>query len=1098
MKRLPYLLRVCMVLLSAFTAMTADGAEKNTEGKKADANTVPVSKVTGTPVVTFLNINSISTPLRSNGIADINVQQNNSGLIFPKGSGKSPIYESGFLWGAKVSGDPQPRVGGSSYSSGLQPGKILSPGVAEDPNLPKNRIYRVRPDYRSGDLTSEIADEGISAAEIRAQYELDWNEWPVADGAPFNDVDSNGVYDPSVDIPGVSGADQTVWFVTNDLNPTNVANLYGAQPLGIECQFTIWAYSQQGALGSMIFKNYLIINKSNQTFDSMYVCQWADPDLGNAEDDLAGCDTTLSLGYIYNSNNVDASYNELPPPSAGFDFFQGPRVASPGDTTFFRGHRIGGYKSLPMTAFFYFIKQDPFLADPTLKDPAGSVQMYNFMRGRIGLTGQLFEDPDGNPSTFTLTGDPQAGTGWVDGRQFGAGDRRIGLSSGPFAMAPGDTQEVVVAEIAAGAIPGVDRLSAVGLLKFFDRVAQQSYNNNFELPSPPPPPKTTASELDREIVLDWGKNTGQVAATENWDVRGFKFQGYNVYQLPSASATVEDAKRITTYDVAGDGITRIQSPVFDPVSGVVMNKVVQFGTDSGLKHFITITGDALNGGNPLINGIKYYFAVTAYSYSPDPNAVPNNLETPLSILTVVPHGPGPGQRYEGVGGDTIQAITHEGPSDGSVIPIIVDPSKLTGHTYSVMFSSPGESVTWKLVDNTTRDTLLRNQDNQTDDQSYVVVHGMQVKVTGPVPGMKSWSIPSGTRRFSPVGGFPGLGLEGFSTTADPEAYDPENGTIGMAGNFAFGGIGTTLQASDYRNVLLKIARVDATLWDPNATPADTNYSRAYRYLRAAGSPAAKPEFAPWIVNPGTGYPYQGYDYSVPFSAWDMETTPPTRLAVGCFENNVEEGTVDGRYWPNDTNGDNSVAREFAFIFKSPYTGDNPDPALQVNLSNNSSTPLMWVMTVARRNDPPWSETTADEFLIQANHINTPADVFTWTAPGVTNDPALAQADISMINAFPNPYYGVNTEELNKYQRFITFSHLPAEADIKIFNLAGVMVRRIQKSSTSVFERWDLNNDSGLPVGSGLYIVHITMPGVGGATKILKVAIVQEQQILDRY
>ncbi len=88
--------------------------------------------------------------------------------------------------------------------------------------------------------------------------------------------------------------------------------------------------------------------------------------------------------------------------------------------------------------------------------------------------------------------------------------------------------------------------------------------------------------------------------------------------------------------------------------------------------------------------------------------------------------------------------------------------------------------------------------------------------------------------------------------------------------------------------------------------------------------------------------------------------------------------------------------------------------------------------------------------------------------------------------------------MNKYQRFVTFNHLPAEADIKIFNLAGVMVRRIQKSSTSQFERWDLNNDSGLPVGSGLYIVHITMPGLGGATKILKVAIVQEQQILDRF
>jgi hypothetical protein len=93
---------------------------------------------------------------------------------------------------------------------------------------------------------------------------------------------------------------------------------------------------------------------------------------------------------------------------------------------------------------------------------------------------------------------------------------------------------------------------------------------------------------------------------------------------------------------------------------------------------------------------------------------------------------------------------------------------------------------------------------------------------------------------------------------------------------------------------------------------------------------------------------------------------------------------------------------------------------------------------------------------------------------------------------------VNSEEINKYNRFITFTHLPQEAIIRIFNLAGVQVREIRKNSASQFERWDLQNESGLPVGSGLYIVHIEMPGLDGATKILKVAVVQEQQILDRF
>jgi hypothetical protein len=80
---------------------------------------------------------------------------------------------------------------------------------------------------------------------------------------------------------------------------------------------------------------------------------------------------------------------------------------------------------------------------------------------------------------------------------------------------------------------------------------------------------------------------------------------------------------------------------------------------------------------------------------------------------------------------------------------------------------------------------------------------------------------------------------------------------------------------------------------------------------------------------------------------------------------------------------------------------------------------------------------------------------------------------------------------------VTFSHLPPKATIRIFNLAGVMVRRIDKATSSQFEQWDLKNEEGLPVGSGMYLAHIEMPDLG-VNKILKIAVVQEQQILDRY
>jgi len=1052
--------------------------EKRTQGRASGA---VLEKTTGTPVYTYLNINNISTVLRDNGTADIDPTQNNSGLVFPKGSRKTAIYESGFLWSARVPGDPQVRVGGSAYSSGLQPGKLLSPGVAEDPNLDKNRIYRVRPDYKSGDLSSEINDEHATATEIRARYERDWNEWPWRDGAPYVDMDNNKAYDPRVDIPGVKGASQTVWFVANDNNVTNVYNLYGAQPVGMECQFTYWAYAQEGALGNMFFKSYLMINKGTNQLDSMYVAQWSDPDLGFSDDDLVGCDTSLSLGYVYNSNPVDATYTPLPPPAAGFDFFQGPKVPDPGRSAIFRGRRVEGFRNLPMTAFFYFIKSNPNLEDPTRQDPAGSIQMYNYMRGRIGRSGAYFQDPQGNPTTFVLTGDPVAGTGWLDGRDFPADDRRMGLSSGPFSMAPGDTQEVVVAEICAGATPAVDRLAAVSLLKFYDKVAQQAYDNFFEVPSPPPAPNVVATELDQEILLNWGANEAAVLATETSQVGSFRFQGYNIYQLPTASASISEGRKIAVYDLA-DGVTRITDLVFDSNIGVVTSQVAQLGTDSGIKRFLSMTTDAIKSGTRLINGVRYYFCVTAYSYSNDPNAIPNNLETPVKAITVVPHTVDPGVRYAMSGGDTIHPVNHTGPSDGTVTPIIVDPTKTTGHAYRVSFTGEADGTTWKLQDVDAGTTLLNAQTNQSGDDDYLILDGIQVKVAGPPPGMREWTIPAGARRWTWVNGAP-FEFEGFS------------GAMGWAA----GGQGwystSSVTAAQLKNVLIKFADMDSVAGNLG-NPNDPNVSYAYRYLRRASLAPAKPEFAPFIVNPGAGYAYQDYKKVLPFAAYNVETNPPTRLMVGFFENNADVGMLDGKYFPpSNTNGDNGYggAREWFFIFDVPYS-ETPDPALQQAIDNDGL-PIMWIGTPCRRNDAGFH--AGDQFLISANHINTPADVFSYQSPAVAFSPDVAKEDVKMINVFPNPYYGINTEELNKYNRFVTFTHLPQEAVIKIFNLGGVQVRTIQKNSASQFERWDLANESGLPVGSGLYVAHIEMPGIG-ATKILKVAVVQEQQILDRY
>ncbi len=73
---------------------------------------------------------------------------------------------------------------------------------------------------------------------------------------------------------------------------------------------------------------------------------------------------------------------------------------------------------------------------------------------------------------------------------------------------------------------------------------------------------------------------------------------------------------------------------------------------------------------------------------------------------------------------------------------------------------------------------------------------------------------------------------------------------------------------------------------------------------------------------------------------------------------------------------------------------------------------------------------------------------------------------------------------------MTFSHLPQQATIRIFTLAGALVRKLEKTEPGQFLRWDLKNESGKTVGGGIYIAHVEMPELG-ATKVLKLVVAPE-------
>lgn len=1162
MKRNTFTSLVGLVGVLSVMVWTVFGAE----GPNGRSRQQSLNHPLGTPAYQILNINNLWTWARSDGQSNHSPQADD-GMYFPRGT-KWVIYQDGLVWGGKPTLDStytvppatQPiRVGGATYNIGTQAGWIEGFGAnatAADPALDAVRIYRIRRDYKEmsqAELARDAAEfyekliTDVTQADIdfiRNQYEKDWREWPVDRGAPY--IERNGqpgyqapplsasakdLIEQNLDEPGVAGADpnspadQVVWTVFNDLNRSLSLGLYGSEPLGLEVQMTMWGYKRTDAMGNLYFKRYRIINKGGAEvapgvrgafyIDSMYIAQWSDPDLGAFGDDLCGSDSLRSLGFVYNGNAIDTEFRKfnLPPPSVGYDFLAGPIVpGAPTDSAVFDLKRRYGYKNLPLTSFAYFsagsgISDPPFTYEGTLR---WWRMLQGFVPDPSTSPWRLYPSGPFPASKYPLSGDPVTGAGFVDGLgttySFAPGDRRIVLNSGPFRLAPGDTQEVVVGTVAG---LGSDRKSSVAVMKFNDQFVQNTFNALFQVPKPPVAPDVKVSELDGQVVLEWGSNLARVNEIENTvnQPGAYKFEGYNVYQLPSRSSRLSEGRRVVTFDLPTDPAVVLDLQ-FDPNSGQILELPVQFGTNSGIQRYFRFNRDYIRDIDKLNNGQEYYLVVTAYSVATQAGFLPRALESDVQVLTVrprVPFGAVYGSRY----GDTLKVTYRQldptkPKSDGTVRPIVVDPASSTGNTYEVRFDTTGGVSTWRLVNTTQNRVVLSGEENQSGDENYKIVEGsIFLKVEGPLPGLKrqdefdtedstlwGWKVTSGTRRFT-WSNADGLGFEGF------------RGAAGWASpNTVFGSGSPFYSASELKAIEIRLA--NATPAAPGSIPSVTfdpnqpNVSYAYRYGRNFAAAPARPEFAPYIINAAGGYSYQDFVKSAPLAVYDIDANPPRRLAVGFLENNVAGGLVDGQYFPPDNSINNTAAagpREWLFIFGTDYS-ETPDPAFQVEAINNRL-PIMYFITWNRRGDVPFTD--QDAIALIPARVNSLNDVFVYTTPAPLKGAAYERASADKVGVFPNPYYAFNPAETNRLVRFVTFNNLPPVATVRIFNLAGHKVRTLQKNDASQFLRWDLNNDDNFPVASGMYIAHIemTLPSDGSkVTKILKIAVIQEQEVLD--
>ncbi len=396
----------------------------------------------------------------------------NSGLFWPGGesANQTLIFSEGLIWTGFVNGNLQ--ANGTLSRTGLQSGNILNDNT---PNKDSEIL-------KAWEFRSDL--DLLHFGSQKDKYVNDFLQWPISIGAPWIDKNKNGIYEPEAgDIPKIMG-DEMHWMVMNDLDTTKSLKLFGSNPIGLEVHLSIFGFKDNPQLKDVLFKKYLVINKSNKKVSNMYFSYYSDNDIGGGMFDFVGSDTTLSLGFSWTATDYNEYYG-FNPPAVGHLLLQGPLVkGNSTDKGLLNGYVRTGYKNLGMTAFAANYKNSPVLPhNPYLGSYRGTIEVYNLIRG-LTNDGAPFINPLTNqPSHYHLSGDPETGTGWIEGVPYpqlnppynSGGDRRYYVTSGPFDFAPKDTQEIVIAVLAAR---GSSNKNSVTELKNLARKIRQLYSTD--------------------------------------------------------------------------------------------------------------------------------------------------------------------------------------------------------------------------------------------------------------------------------------------------------------------------------------------------------------------------------------------------------------------------------------------------------------------------------------------------------------------------------------------------------------------------------------------------------------------------------------------
>lgn len=90
---------------------------------------------------------------------------------------------------------------------------------------------------------------------------------------------------------------------------------------------------------------------------------------------------------------------------------------------------------------------------------------------------------------------------------------------------------------------------------------------------------------------------------------------------------------------------------------------------------------------------------------------------------------------------------------------------------------------------------------------------------------------------------------------------------------------------------------------------------------------------------------------------------------------------------------------------------------------------------------------------------------------------LAEA-LKLINVVPNPYLAYSQYERNRLDTRVKITNLPERCTVRIYSTQGKLIKTLKKDSPITWLDWRLVNEQQIPVASGVYLIHVEVPGIG--------------------